>query len=219
MGPAVTPVGRVVTPGGRVVTLHGRVVALGRRRVASAEPADVARKRVVALGRRARSRGRRAVTPPDGTLARGTHVVALPGRSRALFQDSEASRRGGAVRGLRITVSAASLTKIPPSGQLKIPSSWSNDEEGVRAKTGRIRDLDATPKGTVEEELIEHGTATAIREMRIREKSKKTIAPGTRANLGSCQAPRRRDTSAALSAGSHSLSRRDGGAPATPRTE
>lgn len=36
--------------------------------------------------------------------------------------------------------------------------------------------LDAVPKGTVEEELIGHGTAAAIREMRLRGKSKKAIA-------------------------------------------
>src|SRR4051794_39989602 len=30
--------------------------------------------------------------------------------------------------------------KIPPSGQLKIPPSRSNEKEGVRARTGRIRD-------------------------------------------------------------------------------
>src|SRR5438034_6088686 len=36
--------------------------------------------------------------------------------------------------------------------------------------------LDAVPKGIVEEELIGHGTAAAIREMRLRGKSKKAIA-------------------------------------------
>lgn len=36
--------------------------------------------------------------------------------------------------------------------------------------------LDAVPSGTVEEELIGHGTAAAIREMRMRGKSKKAIA-------------------------------------------
>ena len=36
--------------------------------------------------------------------------------------------------------------------------------------------LDAVPRGTVEEELIGHGTAAAIREMRLRGKSKKAIA-------------------------------------------
>src|SRR5947208_15466742 len=36
--------------------------------------------------------------------------------------------------------------------------------------------LDAVPKGTVEDELIGHGTASAIREMRLRGKSKKAIA-------------------------------------------
>src|ERR1700686_3753952 len=36
--------------------------------------------------------------------------------------------------------------------------------------------LDAVPKGAVEEELIGHGTAAAIREMRLRGKSKKAIA-------------------------------------------
>src|SRR6266851_10466356 len=36
--------------------------------------------------------------------------------------------------------------------------------------------LDAVPKGAVEEELIGHGTASAIREMRLRGKSKKAIA-------------------------------------------
>jgi transposase len=36
--------------------------------------------------------------------------------------------------------------------------------------------LDAVPKGTVEGELIGHGTAAAIREMRLRGKSKKAIA-------------------------------------------
>ena len=36
--------------------------------------------------------------------------------------------------------------------------------------------LDAGPRGTVEEELIGHGTAAAIREMRLRGKSKKAIA-------------------------------------------
>ena len=36
--------------------------------------------------------------------------------------------------------------------------------------------LDAVPTGAVEEELIGHGTAAAIREMRLRGKSKKAIA-------------------------------------------
>src|SRR5439155_20855045 len=36
--------------------------------------------------------------------------------------------------------------------------------------------LDAVPTGAVEEELIGHGTAAAIREMRMRGKSKKAIA-------------------------------------------
>ena len=36
--------------------------------------------------------------------------------------------------------------------------------------------LDAVPRGTVEEELIGQGTAAAIREMRLRGKSKKAIA-------------------------------------------
>ena len=36
--------------------------------------------------------------------------------------------------------------------------------------------LDAVPRGTVEEELIGHGTAAAIREMRLRGRSKKAIA-------------------------------------------
>ena len=36
--------------------------------------------------------------------------------------------------------------------------------------------LDAVPRGAVEEELIGHGTAAAIREMRLRGKSKKAIA-------------------------------------------
>jgi transposase len=36
--------------------------------------------------------------------------------------------------------------------------------------------LDTGPKGAVEEELIEHGTAATIREMRLRGKSKKAIA-------------------------------------------
>ena len=36
--------------------------------------------------------------------------------------------------------------------------------------------LDAVPMGTVEEELIGQGTAAAIREMRLRGKSKKAIA-------------------------------------------
>src|SRR5260221_13720324 len=36
--------------------------------------------------------------------------------------------------------------------------------------------LDTVPKGAVEEELIGQGTATAIREMRLRGKSKKAIA-------------------------------------------
>lgn len=36
--------------------------------------------------------------------------------------------------------------------------------------------LDGAPRGTVEEELIGHGTAAAIREMRMRGKSKKAIA-------------------------------------------
>src|SRR5207253_287670 len=37
--------------------------------------------------------------------------------------------------------------KIPPSGQLKIPPSWSNNEGGVRARTGRIRDARRGAKG------------------------------------------------------------------------
>lgn len=36
--------------------------------------------------------------------------------------------------------------------------------------------LDTVPRGAVEEELIGHGTAAAIREMRLRGKSKKAIA-------------------------------------------
>lgn len=36
--------------------------------------------------------------------------------------------------------------------------------------------LDAMPRGIVEEELIGHGTAAAIREMRLQGKSKKAIA-------------------------------------------
>jgi hypothetical protein len=36
--------------------------------------------------------------------------------------------------------------------------------------------LDAVPRGTVEEELIGQGTAAAIREIRMRGKSKKAIA-------------------------------------------
>src|SRR5262249_24926549 len=39
------------------------------------------------------------------------------------------------------------LPKIPPSGQLKIPPRWSNDEGGVCAGTGRIREARHGAKG------------------------------------------------------------------------
>src|SRR5436190_2391206 len=59
----------------------------------------------------------------------------------------------------------------------KNPPSWSSakKEECVQEQE-RWEILGAVPSGTVEEELIGQGTATAIREMRLRGKSKKAIA-------------------------------------------
>src|SRR5260221_5641759 len=106
----------------------------------SESPTTCAGLRTTSVGLRMAHAGPRTTSQSPRTAHAGLRTAHAGPRTT-----SQSPRTAHA--GLRTAYAVGGHPKIPPSGQLKIPPSWSKNEGGVRARTGRIRDARRGAKG------------------------------------------------------------------------